>query len=95
MSIPAVGRYLCYMAAKLAAVPGDPALLLAAAYRTSWKTVAKAGGIPANLRPHTDLVAYYLRRYQPAAGPPGPAERRSAGPGTHPAAGTALTNSVV
>ena len=65
VSIPAVGRYLCFLSANLTSVPGEPALLLAAAYRTSAATVANAGGIPAELRPYTDQVAQYLQLYRP------------------------------
>lgn len=65
VSIPAVGRFLCYLSPRVAAVPGDPALLLAAAYRTSSTTVVKAGGIPPDQRAYTDRVAEYHRRYKP------------------------------
>jgi hypothetical protein len=65
VSIPAVGRFLCYLSPRLAGVPGDPALLLAAAYRTSATTVTQAGGVPPALRAHVDQVGQYLRRYLP------------------------------
>ncbi|GLW34667.1 protein kinase domain-containing protein [Actinoplanes regularis] len=70
MSIPAVGRYLCWMAPRLEEVPGDPAENLAAAYRTSVDVVRKAGGVP---RSRPELVRYidrlrtYLSRYRPVS----------------------------
>jgi hypothetical protein len=66
VSIPAVGRFLCYLSPRLAGVPGDPALLLAAAYRTSAATVARAGGVPTELRAHIEQVGLFHGRYQPA-----------------------------
>jgi serine/threonine protein kinase len=65
MSIPAVGRFLCYLSPRLKSVPGDPALLLAAAYRTSAATVSQAGGVPPELRAHTDRVGHFLKLYRP------------------------------
>jgi serine/threonine protein kinase len=72
ISIPALGRYLCFLSSRLGSVPGDPALLLAAGYRTSATTVVEAKGIPVELRPHTDRVAHYLRLYRPTPAPPSP-----------------------
>jgi hypothetical protein len=66
MSIPAVGRFLCYLSPRLARVPGDPALLLAAAYRTSSTTVIRAGGVPPDQRAYADRVDHYHRSYRPA-----------------------------
>ncbi|MFI5895205.1 serine/threonine protein kinase [Actinoplanes sp. NPDC051513] len=69
-SIPAVGRYLCWMAPKLEEIPGSPEENLAAAYRTSTDVVRNAGGVPTD-RPK--LTAYmgklrtYLTQYRPAA----------------------------
>ncbi|GIJ56527.1 protein kinase domain-containing protein [Virgisporangium aurantiacum] len=65
LSIPAVGRFLCYLSPRIAGVPGDPALLLAAAYRTSSSTVVAAGGVPSTLRAHVDRVGEYHERYRP------------------------------
>lgn len=65
LSIPAMGRFLCFWGKDLKNVPGDPALNLAATYRTSSKTVVKAGGVPAKVRPYTDLVRRYLDDYRP------------------------------
>ena len=66
VSIPAVGRFLCFLSPRLDGVPGDPALLLAAAYRTSAATVVAAGGVPPDLRAHVDRVSEYHHRYLPA-----------------------------
>ena len=65
MSIPAVGRFLCYLSPRLDGVPGDPALLLAAAYRTSASTVVAAGGVPPDLRAHVGRVDEFHQRYRP------------------------------
>ncbi|WP_433324389.1 serine/threonine-protein kinase [Spirillospora sp. CA-294931] len=65
MSIPAVARYLCFWGKDLASVPGDPALNLAASYRSSSKVVAQSRGVPARFRPYTDKVAHYIREYRP------------------------------
>ncbi|GAA2412616.1 hypothetical protein GCM10010191_22680 [Actinomadura vinacea] len=65
MSIPAMGRYLCYWGKDLTAVPGDPALNLAATYRSSAKTVREAKGIPPKYRPYTDKVGRYINEYKP------------------------------
>ncbi|MEU8125128.1 serine/threonine-protein kinase [Spirillospora sp. NPDC049024] len=65
LSIPAMGRFLCYWGKDLKNVPGDPALNLAAAYRSSSKTVVKAGGVPARFRPYTEKVRRYMDDYRP------------------------------
>ncbi|POX54272.1 protein kinase [Streptomyces sp. Ru71] len=66
-SIPAMGRYLCYMEPLLNAtgLKGDRRVLLAAAYRTSYKKVNGAGGVPPNTRAYADRVAHYLKVYTP------------------------------
>ncbi|MEU9831945.1 serine/threonine-protein kinase [Streptosporangium sp. NPDC048047] len=69
-SIPALGRYLCRFAPALEAVPGDPALNLAASYRTADYVVRQENGIPARLRPYTERVLRALSRYRPAAPSP-------------------------
>jgi hypothetical protein len=69
MSIPAVGRYLCWMAPKLEEVPGSPEENLAAAYRTSTDVVRNAHGIPTGrpkLTLYIDRLRGYLTRYRPA-----------------------------
>ncbi|SNT45252.1 Serine/threonine protein kinase [Actinomadura meyerae] len=65
LSIPAMGRFLCFWGKRLRHVPGDPALNLAAAYRTSSRKVVKAGGVPAEARPYTELVSRYMNDYRP------------------------------
>ncbi len=76
MSIPAVGRYLCWMAPKLEEVPGSPEENLAAAYRTSTDVVRNSGGVP---RDRPKVVEYIgrlrtsLSRYRPASATPAPA----------------------
>ncbi|WP_326754358.1 protein kinase [Streptomyces hirsutus] len=68
-SIPAMGRYLCWIAPRLEpGLPTDPRLLLAAAYRTSYRKVNDAGGVPPNHRAYADRVARYLKEYTPPAG---------------------------
>jgi hypothetical protein len=65
LSIPAMGRFLCYWGKDLKNVPGDPALNLAATYRSSSKTVVKAGGVPERIRPYTERVRRYMDDYRP------------------------------
>ena len=65
-SIPAMGRYLCWIAPRLDTdIAGDRRVLVAAAYRTSWDTVNKAGGVPAAYRAYAARVAHYLKEYTP------------------------------
>ncbi|MFI7411230.1 protein kinase [Streptomyces sp. NPDC049627] len=66
-SIPAVGRYLCYMEPLLhhKGLSGDRRVLLAAAYRTSTKVVNNAGGVPPKYRDYAARVAHYLKEYTP------------------------------
>jgi hypothetical protein len=67
VSIPAMGRYLCYMEPLLnTSLPGDRRVLLAAAYRTSYKKVNAAGGVPPKNRAYSTRVAHYLKEYAPA-----------------------------
>lgn len=68
-SIPAVGRYLCYMEPLLdrTGLSGDRQVLLAAAYRTSTKVVNNAGGVPPKYRDYAARVAHYLKEYTPPA----------------------------
>ncbi|MFF9111793.1 protein kinase [Streptomyces sp. NPDC014776] len=68
-SIPAMGRYLCYLEPLLDAtgLHGDRRVLLAAAYRTSYKKVNAAGGVPSKNRAYADRVAHYLKEYTPPA----------------------------
>ncbi|MFC7216838.1 hypothetical protein ACFQLX_01425 [Streptomyces polyrhachis] len=67
-SIRAVGRFLCHWQPSVAALPGDPALNLAAVYRTSDTAVRSANGIPDRIRAYTDRVNTYLAAYRPVSG---------------------------
>ncbi|WP_416971044.1 protein kinase domain-containing protein [Streptomyces sp. 4F14] len=65
-SIPAMGRYLCWIAPRLdAKLPGDRRVLVSAAYRTSYKVVNKAAGVPPKVRPYAERVGHYLKEYTP------------------------------
>lgn len=66
-SIPAVGRYLCFMEPRLepTGLSGDRRVLLAAAYRTSYKSVNNAAGVPPKYRDYAGRVAHYLKEYTP------------------------------
>jgi serine/threonine protein kinase len=68
MSIPAVGRYLCFLAPTVSNVPGERHLLLAAAYRTSGTTVREEGGVPERLAPYIRRVDAAYRLYAPSTG---------------------------
>ncbi|MEU0025210.1 protein kinase [Streptomyces sp. NPDC006335] len=68
-SIPAMGRYLCWIAPRLdAGLPGDRRVLIAAAYRTSYAKVNDAGGVPEKYRDYGARVARYLKEYTPPGG---------------------------
>ncbi|MDT0387344.1 protein kinase domain-containing protein [Streptomyces dubilierae] len=65
-SIPAMGRYLCWIAPRLHDdLTGDRQVLVAAAYRTSFGTVNKAGGVPPDVREYAGRVAHHLKEYAP------------------------------
>ncbi|KUL39742.1 protein kinase domain-containing protein [Streptomyces regalis] len=65
-SIPAVGRYLCFIEPRLkTSLPGDRRVLIAASYRTSSKVVNEENGVPARIRDYADRVAHYLKEYTP------------------------------
>ncbi|MFC9683133.1 protein kinase [Streptomyces sp. NPDC056948] len=65
-SIPAMGRYLCWIAPRLEpGLRGERRVLVAAAYRTSYKTVNDAGGVPPDTRTYAGRVAHYLKEYSP------------------------------
>lgn len=65
-SIPAMDRYLCSMEPLLrTSPPGDRRVMLAAAYRTSYKNVNAAGGVHAKCRAYSTRVAHYLKMYAP------------------------------
>jgi hypothetical protein len=65
-SIPAMSRYLCAIVPRLkSGLDGDPQVLIAAAYRTSYGKVNDAGGVPPKYRAYADRVAHYLKEYTP------------------------------
>ncbi|MEV5884029.1 protein kinase [Streptomyces sp. NPDC052020] len=65
-SIPAMGRYLCWIAPRLDdGLPGDRRVLIAAAYRSSYRKVNDAGGVPPKHRAYADRVAHHLKEYTP------------------------------
>ncbi|WP_328977897.1 serine/threonine protein kinase [Streptomyces canus] len=65
-SIPAMARYLCWIAPRLDdGLPGDRRVLIAAAYRTSHDKVNDAGGVPAKYRDYAARIAQYLKEYTP------------------------------
>ncbi|MFJ8714822.1 protein kinase [Streptomyces violaceus] len=68
-SIPAMARYLCFIEPRLeqTGLSGDRQVLVAAAYRTSAKTVNNAGGVPPKYRDYADRIAHYLDEYTPPA----------------------------
>ncbi|MFI8949310.1 serine/threonine protein kinase [Streptomyces sp. NPDC053750] len=67
-SIPAMGRYLCWITPRLhAGLPGDRRVLVAVAYRTSYRKVNDAGGVPPKYRDYADRVAHHLKEYTPSA----------------------------
>ncbi|MEU0245757.1 protein kinase [Streptomyces sp. NPDC006235] len=67
-SIPAMARYLCFAEPRLeTGLRGDRRVLVAAAYRTSYKSVNNAGGVPPKYRDYAARVAHYLKEYTPAA----------------------------
>ncbi|MFJ2232710.1 protein kinase [Streptomyces sp. NPDC087859] len=68
-SIPAMSRYLCFIEPRLkTSLPGDRRVLLAASYRTSYKKVNAAGGVPPNQRAYAARVAHWLKEYTPSGG---------------------------
>ena len=65
-SIPAMGRYLCWIAPRLDPdLPGDHRVLIAGAYRSSFEKVNDAGGVPPKYRDYAARVAHYLKEYTP------------------------------
>ncbi|WP_031185308.1 serine/threonine protein kinase [Streptomyces sp. NRRL F-5635] len=68
-SVPAMGRYLCWITPRLdAGLRGDRRVLVAVAYRTSYKKVNDAGGVPPKYRDYADRVAHRLQEYTPRGG---------------------------
>ncbi|MFC4116741.1 serine/threonine-protein kinase [Nonomuraea zeae] len=66
LSIVAMGRFMCTLGPQIEDLPGDPALKLAALYRSGVTPLKRAKGIPAKWRDYTTQVARYMRDYQPA-----------------------------
>ncbi|MEU9332149.1 protein kinase [Streptomyces sp. NPDC048290] len=65
-SIPAMGRYLCWIAPRIDDdLKGDHRVLIAAAYRTSYEKVNDAAGVPPKYRDYADRIAHYLKEYTP------------------------------
>jgi hypothetical protein len=65
-SIPAMGRYLCWIAPRLdSKLPGDRRVLISAAYRTSYDKVNDSAGVPPKIQPYAGRVAHYLKEYTP------------------------------
>ncbi|GAA5212822.1 protein kinase domain-containing protein [Streptomyces thinghirensis] len=65
-SIPAMGRYLCWITPRLdAGLAGDRRVLIAVAYRTSYDKVNDAGGVPPKYRDYAARVAHHLKEYTP------------------------------
>lgn len=65
-SIPAMGRYLCYIEPLLkTSLKGNRQVLIAASYRTSSKKVNAAGGVPPQTSAYAARVAHYLKEYTP------------------------------
>ncbi|MGI8781591.1 MAG: hypothetical protein ACR2L8_15745 [Solirubrobacteraceae bacterium] len=62
-SINALGDSLCDVRARVAGARGDPALLLAAAYRVGSRRVRAAGTIPSETRDYVAAVARHARRF--------------------------------
>ncbi|KPI04333.1 serine/threonine protein kinase [Actinobacteria bacterium OK074] len=66
VSIQAMGRYLCFIPTALSKdLPGDERVLIAAGYRTSYKVVNKAGGVPPQVRSYATRLTHYLKEYTP------------------------------
>ncbi|MFI7402760.1 serine/threonine protein kinase [Streptomyces sp. NPDC049541] len=65
-SITALGHYLCYIEPNLTPnLPGDKRVLIAAAYRTSYKRVNAERGIPSEYRAYCKRLTQYLKEYTP------------------------------
>ncbi|GAA3815301.1 hypothetical protein GCM10022403_056100 [Streptomyces coacervatus] len=65
-SITALGHYLCYIEPQLTpGLPGDKRVLIAAAYRTSYKRVNAVRGIPPEYRDYCKRLTQYLKEYTP------------------------------
>ncbi|MGW0196753.1 serine/threonine-protein kinase [Nonomuraea sp. NPDC003201] len=65
LSILSMGRFLCTLGPRVSDLPGDPALKLAALYRSGVDPLKRAGGIPERWRDYTEKVSRYMRDYRP------------------------------
>ncbi|MGQ4336243.1 protein kinase domain-containing protein, partial [Streptomyces hayashii] len=66
VSIWAMSRSLCWIAPRLDAdLAGDRRVLAATAFRSSWRVVNKAGGVPPEYRDYAARIAHYLKEYTP------------------------------
>ncbi|RVX46299.1 serine/threonine protein kinase [Nonomuraea polychroma] len=65
-SIVSMGRFMCTLGPRVQDLPGEPALKLAALYRSGVDPLKRAGGIPERWREYTEKVSRYMRDYQPA-----------------------------
>ncbi|WP_157254798.1 hypothetical protein [Nonomuraea typhae] len=63
-AIPAMGQLMCTWGKQVKDVPGDPALKLAAVYRTSTDVVRRENGIPPALDSYMNTVRHYLAAYR-------------------------------
>ncbi|GAA1680831.1 hypothetical protein GCM10009733_091950 [Nonomuraea maheshkhaliensis] len=66
LSIRSMGRFMCRLGPQVADVPGDPAMNLAALFRSGVDPVKRAGGVPPKWRDYTAKVARYMRDYDPS-----------------------------
>ncbi|MGP3933138.1 serine/threonine-protein kinase [Nonomuraea sp. KM88] len=66
LSIVSMGRFMCRLGPQVTKIPGDPALKLAALYRSGVAPLKQANGVPPKWRDYTTKVARYMRDYQPA-----------------------------
>lgn len=66
LSIESMGRFMCRLGPQVADVPGDPAMNLAALFRSGVDPVKRAGGVPPKWRDYTTKVARYMRDYEPS-----------------------------
>ncbi|GGJ20338.1 hypothetical protein GCM10010121_034070 [Streptomyces brasiliensis] len=59
-----MARYRCFIEPRLKpGLPGDRSVLPAAAYRTSFRKVNDAAGVPPKYRDYADRVAHWLKEY--------------------------------
>ncbi|MEV4071770.1 serine/threonine-protein kinase [Nonomuraea fuscirosea] len=66
LSIQSMGRFMCRLGPRVADVPSDPAMNLAALFRSGVDPVKRAGGVPPKWRGYTAKVARYMRDYEPS-----------------------------